>query len=110
MFLTDSIFQARYLVRLLLQCNVFLNLKKMKGKHFLIAIIPVLFGLNSCKTQSAAEASKDPGETITQTKTAADFDSQITGKYWRVTELNGNKITADASNTKEPHIILKTDG
>jgi heat shock protein HslJ len=82
----------------------------MKGKHLLIAILPVLFGLNSCKTQSAAEASKDSGETITQTTKAADFDSQITGKYWRVTELNGKKITVAVSDVREPHLILKTDG
>ncbi len=82
----------------------------MKRKYILIAFFPVLIGLNSCKTQNAAEASKASDETITQTTKAADFDSQITGKYWKVVELNGNKITVDTSSSKEPHIILKTDG
>ena len=82
----------------------------MKIKYLLIAIIPVLSVLNSCKTQSAVVANKNSGKTSTQTAKAADFDSQITGKYWRVTKLNGKEITVDAYNTKEAHIILKTDG
>ncbi len=82
----------------------------MKSKCFLIAIIPILFGLNSCKTQSAAEASKASDETISQPAKAADFDSQITGKYWKVVELNGQKIKVDASATKEPHLNLKSEG
>ncbi len=34
--------------------------------------------------------------------------SEIVEKYWKLIEINGQKVTADNFTTKEPHFILKS--
>lgn len=39
----------------------------------------------------------------------ADFDKEITEKYWKLIELNGKKISAPTDQNKEAHFILKAE-
>ena len=59
-----------------------------------IAIIFILVAASGCKT------SQQSASTIT---------SDITEKYWKLVELNGQKITPNENQTKEPHFILKRE-
>lgn len=34
---------------------------------------------------------------------------EITEKYWKLIEINGQKVTAENATAKEPHLILKSE-
>jgi len=70
----------------------------MKKVVFILCTATIVLSLNSCN--SAKRMSKVAALTNT--------DQNLTEKYWKLIELNGNPVTA--ANNKEAHIIFHTDG
>jgi heat shock protein HslJ len=62
-------------------------------KYSLITISLLTISLFSCNTTKTIKAKKN---------------QEITEKYWKLIEINGQKVTADNFASKEPHFILKT--
>jgi len=62
-------------------------------KHYLITISLLTITLVSCNTTQKVKPNKN---------------QEITEKYWKLIEINGQKVTADNFASKEPHFILKS--
>ena len=79
-----------------------LHLKIQKMKHCLTTIS--LFSLSllfiSCCTskKTTSENTNSPKES-----------TEIVEKYWKLIEINGQKVTAENATAKEPHLILKSE-
>lgn len=68
-------------------------------KHYFttIGLSILLFSCNTTKNVN-------PNTTISQKK-----PSGIVEKYWKLIEINGQKVTAENFTSKEPHLILKSE-
>lgn len=65
----------------------------MKNVYLLLVAIAIVVGLNACKSSKTAVADGS----------AAD----ITGKYWRLIEIQGKPV--ENTEGREPHILFNTD-
>jgi heat shock protein HslJ len=81
--------------------NTIKILKLMVQKMIYVCLIVLVTSTISCNS------SKQTTATANDTKAAV-----ITGKYWRLAELNGQAVTPPAdesANARMPHIIFKDD-
>lgn len=67
--------------------------------YFTISLLSLSLLLASCNSKKA----------ITDNATSGKNSSEITEKYWKLIEINGQKVTAENFVTKEPHLILKSE-
>jgi heat shock protein HslJ len=66
----------------------------MKNSYLVAGLFVVILGLCSCKTTSSS--SKKP-------------DSDITDKYWKLVEIEGQPVVVEEWMREEPHIILRKE-
>ena len=66
-------------------------MKKYIKAISLFSVSILLFSCNTTKTKKVEKT------------------SEITEKYWKLIEINGQKVTAENATAKEPHLILKSE-
>ena len=79
---------------------------RLNRKHFFLVIL--FIGIFSCNTQQKIQ-SEDIAKEDVPKMSASDnsFDNSITEKYWKLVELNGQKVIVSKNRNKDPHFILK---
>lgn len=79
----------------------------MKLYFFILAFAATTFyGCNNASKQSADESSTDQREVNDSSR---DFDTKITGKYWKLLTLEGQTAAMAENQEKEIYFTLKTD-
>jgi len=76
---------------------------RLNTKQFFLVLI-LFAGIFSCSTQQETQSRDIIREDSAKVSVS---DNNITEKYWKLVELNGQKITTTKNRTKEPHFILK---